>query len=111
MPSRPFHDKALPWMTGRSFHRGTQILKFAMPDSPAEKYRPMYNLQQQHIEQYLWEAITTALAAPSREIVPLIWSVSAHERHDAGTASSSRAHSGRSTAGRTTPVQSPKPIR
>ena len=54
----PFLDKALGWTTGRSFYRGTQILEFAMPDSPSEKYRPMYNLQQQYIEQYLWEAIT-----------------------------------------------------
>ncbi|NSY38151.1 FAD-dependent monooxygenase [Leisingera sp. ANG59] len=53
----PFLEKALPWTTGRSFYRGRQILEFAMPDSPAEKYRPMYNIQQQYIEQYLWDAI------------------------------------------------------
>lgn len=53
----PFLEKALPWTTGRSFYRGRQILEFDMPDSPAEKYRPMYNIQQQYIEQYLWNAI------------------------------------------------------
>ncbi len=53
----PFLDKALGWTTGRSFFRGRQILEFHMPDSPDEKFRPMYNLQQQYIEDYLWQAV------------------------------------------------------
>lgn len=53
----PFLDKALGWTTGRSFYRGRQILEFHMPDGPDEKFRPMYNLQQQYIEAYLWQAI------------------------------------------------------
>ncbi len=53
----PFLNKALGWTTGRSFYRGHQILEFEMPDSPRDKYRPMYNIQQQFIEQYLWDAI------------------------------------------------------
>jgi 3-(3-hydroxy-phenyl)propionate hydroxylase len=53
----PFLDKSLGWTTGRSFYRGKQILEFEMPDSPSEKYRPMYNLQQQYIEQFLWDAV------------------------------------------------------
>ena len=52
-----FLERALPWTTGRSFYRGQQILEFQMPDSPHEKFRPMYNIQQQYIEQYLWDAI------------------------------------------------------
>lgn len=54
----PFLDKALGWTTGRSFYRGQQILEFRMPDNGDEKYRPMYNIQQQYIEQFLWDAIT-----------------------------------------------------
>lgn len=53
----PFLDKALGWTTGCTFYRGQQILEFEMPDHEGEKYRPMYNLQQQYIEQYLWDAI------------------------------------------------------
>ncbi|WP_238366686.1 FAD-dependent monooxygenase [Mesobacterium pallidum] len=53
----PFLEKALPWTTGRSFYRGRQILEFDMPDSGSEKFRPMYNIQQQFIEAYLWEAV------------------------------------------------------
>lgn len=54
----PFLEKSLPWTTGRTFYRGKQILEFDMPDGPQEKFRPMYNLQQQYIEQFLWEAVT-----------------------------------------------------
>ncbi|MFT7593403.1 MAG: 3-(3-hydroxy-phenyl)propionate hydroxylase [Paracoccaceae bacterium] len=52
-----FLEKSLGWTKGRSFYRGQQILEFEMPDSPAEKYRPMYNIQQQYIEQFLWDAV------------------------------------------------------
>lgn len=53
----PFLEKSLGWTTGRSFYRGRQILEFHMPDGPEEKFRPMYNLEQQFIEAYLWQAI------------------------------------------------------
>lgn len=53
----PFTEKALGWTTGRSFYRGKKILEFQMPDSPDEKYRPMYNLQQQYIEKFLWDVV------------------------------------------------------
>jgi len=53
----PFLEKSLGWTTGRSFYRGQQILEFEMPDSASEKFRPMYNIEQQYIEAYLWDAI------------------------------------------------------
>lgn len=53
----PFLANALGWTTGRTFHRGRQILEFHMPDGPDERFRPMYNLQQQYIEQFLWDAV------------------------------------------------------
>lgn len=53
----PFLEKSLGWTTGRTFFRGQQILEFEMPDSPDEKFRPMHNLQQQYIEQFLWQAV------------------------------------------------------
>lgn len=53
----PFLQKALPYLSGRSFFRGQQILEFRMPDGPHHKYRPMYNLEQQYTEAYLYEAI------------------------------------------------------
>ncbi|WP_421906154.1 FAD-dependent monooxygenase [Mameliella sp.] len=56
----PFLEKSLGWTKGRSFHRGRQILEFDMPDSADEKFRPMYNLQQQYIEAFLWKAVASA---------------------------------------------------
>ena len=53
----PFLEKSLGWTKGRSFYRGQQILEFGMPDSADEKYRPMYNLEQQYIEEFLWDAV------------------------------------------------------
>jgi 3-(3-hydroxy-phenyl)propionate hydroxylase len=53
----PFLEHALGWTTGRTFYRGRQILEFQMPDGPDERFRPMYNLQQQYIEAFLWDAV------------------------------------------------------
>ena len=50
---KQFNAKALGWTKGRSFYRGKQILEFEMPDSENQKYRPMYNLEQQYIEKFL----------------------------------------------------------
>src|SRR6476660_8206419 len=53
----PFLKKALGWRYGRSYYRGEQIFRLEMPHPDNEKYLPMYNLQQQYIEQYLHEAV------------------------------------------------------
>ena len=53
----PFLDKALGWRFGRSYFRGEQIFRLEMPHPSGEKYLPMYNLQQQYIEQYLHDAV------------------------------------------------------
>lgn len=51
-----FLAKALGWTTGRSSYRGREIYRLTMPDSDDEKFRPMYNLQQQFTEQFLYDA-------------------------------------------------------
>jgi 3-(3-hydroxy-phenyl)propionate hydroxylase len=53
----PFLEKALGWRFGRSYYRGEQIFRLEMPHPSGEKYLPMYNLQQQYIEQYLHDAV------------------------------------------------------
>lgn len=53
---KPFLDHALPWVSGRSFYRGREILEFFMADDSRERFRPMYNLQQQYIEAFLHDA-------------------------------------------------------
>lgn len=64
---QPFLDKALGWTTGRSFYRGKQILEFAMPHDDREKFLPMYNLQQQYTEKFLWQA------AVARRTIDIRW--------------------------------------
>ncbi len=51
-----FLAKSLGWTTGRSYFRGHEIYRLEMPDSADEKFRPMYNLQQQYTEQFLYDA-------------------------------------------------------
>ena len=53
---RPFLETALPWRYGRSYFRGHLVYNLAMAHGASDKYEPMYNLQQQYIEQYLYEA-------------------------------------------------------
>jgi 3-(3-hydroxy-phenyl)propionate hydroxylase len=53
----PFLAKSLGWTRGRSFFRGQEFFVFDMPHSANEKYLPMYNLQQQYTEQFLWDAV------------------------------------------------------
>lgn len=52
----PFLAKSLGWTTGRSYFRGREIYRLSMPDSADEKFRPMYNLEQQYTEQFLFDA-------------------------------------------------------
>ena len=60
-----FLGHALPYCSGRTFFRGRQILHFHMSDGPEQKFRPMYNLQQQYTEAFLYEA---AAAHPLIEV-------------------------------------------
>lgn len=48
-----FEAKSLPWTHGSSYYRDKEVYRLQMPHSSAERYYPMYNLQQQYIEQYL----------------------------------------------------------
>ena len=56
----PFLKKSLGWRYGRSYYRGEQIFRLEMPHPANEKYLPMYNLQQQYIEQYLHDAVAAS---------------------------------------------------
>ena len=52
-----FLAHSLPYRSGRTYFRGQQILHFHMPDGPEHKFRPMYNLQQQYTEAFLYQAV------------------------------------------------------
>ncbi len=53
----PFLAKALGWRHGRSDYRGRQVYRLEMPHSAHDRFLPMYNLQQQYIEQFLHDDI------------------------------------------------------
>ncbi|MBI1366703.1 MAG: NAD(P)-binding protein [Alphaproteobacteria bacterium] len=74
--AEPFIRKSLGWTTGRSFYRGRLILEFEMPHGKDEKFFPMYNLQQQYIERFLWEA------ASARPEIEFRWASEAQDLRD-----------------------------
>ena len=53
----PFIAKSLGWRHGSTFYRGHVVYRLEMPHSDNDKYLPMYNLQQQYVEQYLHDAV------------------------------------------------------
>ena len=55
--AKKFEDKSLPWTHGSSFYRDRLVYRLEMPHSEADKYYPMYNLQQQYIEQLLLDEV------------------------------------------------------
>ncbi|MGE3248410.1 MAG: FAD-dependent monooxygenase, partial [Beijerinckiaceae bacterium] len=74
-----FLDKGLPWTSGRSFFRGRQILEFFMADTGDEKYRPMYNLEQQYIEAFIHEAVAAS------DLIGMRWQSELTAMHDTGS--------------------------
>lgn len=52
-----FEEKALGWTHGRCYYRDQMIYRLEMPHSAQERFLPMYNIQQQYIEQFLLDKI------------------------------------------------------
>ncbi|KQP49955.1 FAD-dependent monooxygenase [Pseudorhodoferax sp. Leaf274] len=67
-----FLAKGLPWRSGRSFYKTTEVLRFEMPHSAGEKLPPMLNLSQYYIEQFLLDAIVRRNAA-TPGLIDLRW--------------------------------------
>ncbi|MEQ8234444.1 MAG: FAD-dependent monooxygenase [Gammaproteobacteria bacterium] len=61
----PFLAKALPWTHGTSYYRERPVYRLEMSHSEDERFYPMYNLQQQYIEEYL---VAAAAASPLIEL-------------------------------------------
>ena len=49
--------KALPWTGGRSFWRDREVLHFQMPSEATQRFAPMVNIQQYHVEAFVHEAL------------------------------------------------------
>ncbi|TCS99434.1 3-(3-hydroxy-phenyl)propionate hydroxylase [Tepidimonas ignava] len=46
----------LPWRFGNSFYRGQHVFRMEAPHDPDDRFYPLLNLQQQYLEQFLYEA-------------------------------------------------------
>ena len=49
--------KALPWTGGRSYWRDREVLHFQMPSEPLQRFAPMVNIQQYHVEAFVHAAL------------------------------------------------------
>ena len=49
-------ENGLPWRFGNSFYRGQAVFRMEAPHSSDDRFFPMLNIQQQYLEQYLYEA-------------------------------------------------------
>ena len=59
---RALLDIGLPWVGGRSYFRDTEVLHFRMPTDAGERFPPMINIQQYHIEEAAHRAIADGLS-------------------------------------------------
>ena len=61
--------KALPWTGGRSYWRDEEVLRFQMPSEPTQRFAPMVNIQQYHVEAFVHQALRTV-----PDLVQVAWS-------------------------------------
>lgn len=54
---RPLIDTGLAWTGGRSYYRDREVLHFQMPHDPLQRYAPMVNIQQYHVEEFAHQAM------------------------------------------------------
>lgn len=60
-------NKALGWTHGTSYYRMQPVFRLEMPHSEDERFYPMYNIQQQYIEQFLIDK------AREEDLIELRW--------------------------------------
>ena len=49
-------ENGLPWRFGNSYYRGQRVFRMEAPHDADDRFFPMLNIQQQYLEQYLYEA-------------------------------------------------------
>lgn len=49
-------EHGLPWRFGNSFYRGQRVFRMEAPHDPDDRFYPMLNIQQQYLEEYLYDA-------------------------------------------------------
>lgn len=53
---KPLVETGLSWVGGRSYWRDTEVLHFQMPSDPTQRFAPMVNIQQYHVEAFAHRA-------------------------------------------------------
>jgi len=49
-------EQGLPWCFGNSYYRGQRVFRLEAPHSEDDRFAPILNIQQQYMEEYLYEA-------------------------------------------------------
>jgi 3-(3-hydroxy-phenyl)propionate hydroxylase len=49
-------ENGLPWHCGNSIYRGQKVFRMETPQDPDDRFAPMINIQQQFLEEYLYDA-------------------------------------------------------
>lgn len=49
-------EAGLPWRHGNSYYRGQRVFRMEAPHDPDDRFFPMLNIQQQYMEEFLWQA-------------------------------------------------------
>ena len=49
-------ENGLPWRFGNSYYRGERVFRMEAPHDPDDRFFPMINIQQQYLEEYLYDA-------------------------------------------------------
>src|SRR3569832_552357 len=55
--TKVFFDKALPWSSGKTFHRDKLVFRLEMPFSRTDRFAPFVNIQQLYTERFLLETL------------------------------------------------------
>jgi 3-(3-hydroxy-phenyl)propionate hydroxylase len=63
---RALVETGLPWQGGRSYFRDAEVLHFQMPSEPTERFAPMLNIQQFHMEEIAHRATAATVRWGSR---------------------------------------------
>ncbi|MBO9678197.1 MAG: FAD-dependent monooxygenase [Acidovorax sp.] len=65
--ARRVTENGLPWRHGNSIYQGQRVFRMEAPHDDDDRFFPMINLQQQHLEEYLVDA------AEAHPLVELRW--------------------------------------
>jgi len=66
-------EGGLPWRFGNSFYRGQRVFRMEAPHDPDDRFFPIINVQQQYMEEYLYDACAAQPLIDFRWGNKLVW--------------------------------------